>query len=156
MEHHDICIDMDASEIIPNLWIGNYRTASNKKFIVNNNIGYIINASKELPNFFQSDNDNMAPKYFNIQLEKNRCYTNLINYFLDSSKFINDGLKQRKAILIYSKNGSRAAVIAAAFLINNIGLDYVSSIVYINSIRRCALIKNNCLLNQLYKFYINK
>lgn len=155
MESHYNCADTDASEIIPNLWIGNYKAAANKKFMINNNIGFVVNSAMELPNFFKSSTDTMAPKYLNVPLQKDRCYLNMRAYFLKSTKFIFDGLSQNKAVLVHSKDGSRAAVIVAAFLIHYIGLDYVESIVYINSIRKCAMIKNTCLLNQLFKFFLN-
>lgn len=39
----------NATEIVPNLWVGNMHSAQDPSFIINNRINVIINSTKDLP-----------------------------------------------------------------------------------------------------------
>jgi len=147
------CIgEKDASEIIPKLWLGNYKSALSKKFLNKYNIKYIINATKEVPNIFEKD----GIKYLNIKInDVDTCHQDLSNIYDDCNKFILDGLNKKSGVLVHCKKGHhRSASIIASLLIKEYNLEYIPVITYINSIRKCALTRNACMLSGLYKYYV--
>ena len=144
--------EKDVSEIIPKLWLGNYKSALSRKFINKHNIKYIINVTKNIPNLFEKD----GIKYLNIKINDIDTRYQNINDMLDlCNKFISDALQKNNGILVHCKKGHhRSASIVASYLIKNLKYDYVKAILLINSIRKCALSRNACMLNGVYKYYI--
>lgn len=142
----------DAIEIIPNLWLGNYKIALNKNFLTNNKIKYIINITKDIPNL---DIDNI--NYLNIKINDiDTCYKNLNNIFEICYNYIYNAIKNNKSILIHCQKGHhRSATIIAAFLLKYLKLDYITVLTFINSKRKCALTRNSCMTIGLYKYYLD-
>ena len=61
------CIDLDATEIIPNLWVGNYKSGLSRKFIKDNNIGIgttieLIRSGDVIPHILSVTVPAQAPK----------------------------------------------------------------------------------------------
>ena len=66
-----------------------------------------------------------------------------------------NALSKNKSVLVHCKRGHhRSASIIAAFLMKNIGVDYLSSMAYINNIRPCALRRNTCMVKGLFNYYL--
>lgn len=146
----DIDITPDANEIIPNLWVGNYRSGLSKSFIKKYNISRIINITKNIPNRLENIT------YLNLPVEdEDMCLQNLTKYFNKCSDFIWDSLKNNKNVLVFSYNGeNRAPVIVAAFLIKYLKQHYYHSIMYIKSLRKKSFAKETSMTKALFEYYL--
>lgn len=142
----------NASEIIPNLWLGNYKSSCEKEFIVSKNIRHII---RVMPVLY---NDTIFPdvKYVNIPIvDKEMCNKNLNELFDTLSDYIRDALIKKKPVLIHCRRGHhRSATVLVAFFIKYLKLDYFEIILYINKKRPCALRRNTCMVNGLLDYYM--
>lgn len=127
----------DFNEIIPNLYIGNIDGAQNKDFLINKKIKVIINCTKDLPNYFQSDkklqieyyrlavNDSLLDEDIELMTEYLPKYVNIIN----------ESLKNNKPVFVHCYAGrQRSACLIAAYL----------------------MYKYNYTLEQTYKYIIDK
>lgn len=144
--------EKDVSEILPGLWLGNYKAAKSNKFIKKHNIKCIINVSNDIPNIFE-DID-----YLHIPIiDSEICFSDinkLINIYEITTDFIYNSLTNNKNILVHCKKGHhRSACIVAAYLIKYYDVKYLNAIRYINSIRKCALVRNTCMMQGLLKYY---
>lgn len=112
----------NADLIIPNLWLGSYRSALNENFLLDNKIDLIINCTKNIPFISEIEHD----KYKNIEylripvndslLEKDfllmQDYFKVILPYLYKKYII-----EKKTILIHCREGKqRSAILTAAFL----------------------------------------
>jgi protein-tyrosine phosphatase len=107
---------MDATEIVPGLWIGNRQSSENLNFLQKNNIFRIVNCAKEVKNSF--------PKiimYYNIPLEdssndkENTIFFNHIHGLLHFC--LDNGYSRKNAILCNCAQGiSRSASAVVAVL----------------------------------------
>ena len=94
--------EKDVSEIIPGLWLGNSKSAESRKFIEKYQIKYIINVTKEIPNFFEND----GITYLKIPInDSDVCNIDIDHLFNDSYNFILNALKQNLPILVHCKKG---------------------------------------------------
>lgn len=113
----------NADLILPNLWLGSFRSALDTKFLKDNQINVIINCTENIPFIDQLDN---TVNYEHIEfiripvndslLEKDlllmQDYFKIILPFL-YKKYVNE----KKNILIHCREGKqRSAIITAAFL----------------------------------------
>ena len=83
----------DYDEILPNLWLGNLRGASDKKFMENKNISIIINCTKDYPFYFEKIpryripvNDNRDPNNMKIMFNHLDKAVNTIDYYLSKNE----------------------------------------------------------------------
>jgi len=151
---NDICTykENNVDEILPNLWLGNYQSSLDIRFLKKNNIRYVIRLTKtvyrEYPDII----------YINIPISDDELCNENIDFtgiFNKTSDFIKEVLVNNYGILVHCKRGHhRSASIVAAFLIKYIKVDYTTSISYINNIRKCALRRNTCIGKNLYKYYL--
>jgi protein-tyrosine phosphatase len=118
------------SEIIPNLWIGNYKSALNKDFLTKNNIKLIINCSKTLE---FTDLQNIIKIRLSVNDDrKNISDHNMIKLFPTVYNTIDNNLSNNNGILIHCKAGmQRSATITALYLMkkNNIHFSQVKKII---------------------------
>ncbi|CAH6421802.1 Dual specificity protein phosphatase [uncultured virus] len=142
------CMD----EIIPGLWLGDYKSAFDKKLLEDKKINYII---RVMPDFDETERFSDI-KYIQIPIkDKNVCIKNLNLLFELINFFIKYLLENKKNVLIHCKRGHhRSAVIVASFLIKFLNIEYINSIAYINSIRPCALRRDTCMVRGLFKYYL--
>lgn len=145
--------EKDVSEILPGLWLGNYKAAISSKFIKKHEISCIINISDDVPNLFDKiDYLHIPIKDSSICLLNTYRSTKLYDITTD---FINQCLLNGKNILVHCKRGHhRSACVVAAYLIKYRNFEYSNAINYINSIRKCALVRNTCMMKALLKYYI--
>ena len=145
-------------EILPNIWIGNKKDASDINFLINKGIKCIINTTKTCP----------YPDFKNYVLEKIRIPLNemdsnnnvknnvdMYDYLLNLTEFIKDKNSNFKPILIFCTDGiQRTPTIIAAYIIRygNVTIDFAIKSIkskYINS-----FIDEIYFYIALQKFYI--
>ena len=130
---------MSATEIIPNLWIGDHNSCCNKDFIENNNIRFIINCSNDIEeNKFNIENirinvDDKPSVSHNVDNE-------IMFNSLDSTvEYIHKCLFTNKNVLVHCKAGKqRSATIVAAYLIKYGEIDIDKAVYYIRTERPVA------------------
>jgi len=140
----------DVDKIFSNIWLGNFRTALSEKFIRDNNIKYIINATIEIPNLFNNiEYYNFSYRDFNV------CGKNDMNdYFNETSEFIKKALEKNENILIHCKKGhNRSATIIMAFMIKYLKCTPLESKLHIQKFRKTALLKETCMTQAIINFY---
>jgi hypothetical protein len=75
--------------------------------------------------------------------------------FEKTNEFIFAGLKEKKSVLVFCDYGTNiSSSIIAGFLIKYLKLDFLTSIMYVNSIRKCGLAESSCIINALYNYYL--
>ncbi|ARF11356.1 dual specificity phosphatase [Klosneuvirus KNV1] len=144
--------EYDVNEVIPNLWLGNCKSAYNHSFLKKYNIKYIITIMDEFDEKFKYNDIN----YLVIPLkDSDICYIDMFPIFEKTSKFINYALKNNKGVLVHCKNGHhRSAAIVAAFIIKRSNIDYHLAISYIKKLRPCAFKDRKCITEWLHKYYL--
>lgn len=138
----------DVDEIIPRLWLGNYKAAYNKNFLEKYQIKHILT----IMDFFDLNYKYDDIDYLIIPLkDKQTC--SISNMFEKTNEFIYNALKKEENILIHCKKGHhRSASIVAAFLIKYLEIDYNSAVMYINHIRPCSLRRDTCMTQHLLNY----
>jgi hypothetical protein len=145
-------INKDATEFFPDIWVGNVRSALSKQFISEMSIKYIINLTADATHIFNTIEYMSYPVHGD-----DICFTNLDEIFDKCSLFIHTAQKNKKGILIFSKESYHiSATFLAAFMIKYINMTYLEAIVYINGVRRNTFEKNTCLLNSLLNYYLKE
>jgi hypothetical protein len=142
-----------ATEILPNLWLGNSQAAADLNFIRTNNIRKIINITSDVPSYFS----NMKDINYLVFLadDKDICLNckDFNTNFIRCNNFILDGLKSNTGVLVHCKRGHhRSASIIAAFIIDVLHIDRDVAIKFINRKRRCALVRETCMTEKLKIF----
>jgi len=142
----------DVTEILPNLWLGNFKSALNIDFINEFNIKYIINITKDVPTPFP------LIKYLHIPYNDiDTCGKNLNDIFDKTTELIYSALSNGTGILVHCQRGHhRSASIVAAFLIRYLNINYFDAINYVNTIRSCALRRKSCMVIALYSYYLHR
>lgn len=142
----------DVNEILPGLWLGNYKSALNLDFINKFNIKNIINITKDVPTPFP------LIKYLHIPYDDiDTCGKNLNATFDKTTELIYSTLSKGNGILVHCQRGHhRSASVVAAFLIRYLKIDYFDALKYINAIRPCALKRKSCMVLGLYSYYLHR
>ena len=163
----DICSfkECDVNEIIPKLWLGNYKSSLNHNFIYDNNIKFILRLHQNInfnvhdPNIIKTNIGYIYSKnniiYYHIPIEDEfTCSLNIFELFDSTTKFIRTAIKLNKAILVHCKRGHhRSASVVAAYLIKYKIMNYKNAVEYINHLRKCALRRNTCMTRGLFDYY---
>ena len=111
--------DSSYDEILPNIYVGNYAFALNKKLLEENKIIHILNCGNCLKNFYPK-----IFKYKQIPLYDSKTQ-NLIQYINDINNFVNEGSINNNKILIHCGEGvSRSAAVCLMYMITNKGFTY--------------------------------
>lgn len=141
----------DVNEVIPNLWLGNWKSSYDRNFIMNYNIKHIIRIMPDHKPTFRYN----GVKYVHIPIrDDNTCYNDLTKMFETVGSYIATSLRRGEGVLVHCKRGHhRSAVVVCAFLIRYLGIDYVTACAYINSLRPCALRRDTCMVRALYRYY---
>jgi len=142
--------EKDVTEIIPNLWLGNIKSAYDKHFLNKYNIKYILTVMYGFDNKFKYKN----LTYLVIPIKDvDVCTKNIINIFDTATLFIHNALITNNGILVHCKKGHhRSGAIVAAYIMKYYKLNYEMTIKYIHNLRPCALQKKKCMTDQLYKY----
>jgi len=143
-------LEKDVNEIIPNLWLGNFKSAYDKQFLRNYNIKYVVSIMDNFNNNYRYNN--IAYLFIPIT-DKDICTINMNNIFDITTNFILNGLRENVGVLIHCKQGHhRSASIVAAFLSNYLKMNYTNVTNYIRQIRPCAFRRNTCISKKLYEY----
>ena len=144
--------EKDVNEIIPNLWLGNYKAAYDKNFLKKYNIKYIVSIMDNFNNNYRYDN--IAYLFIPVT-DEDVCKLNMIDIFNITTNFISNGLNKNKGVLVHCKQGHhRSASIIAAFLFKHLNMNYTKVINYIRAIRPYALRRNTCISKKMYEYYL--
>ncbi|ARF09468.1 dual specificity phosphatase [Indivirus ILV1] len=142
--------EYDVNEIISGLWLGNIKSAYDRGFLYNYKIKHILTLYEEFDNSKKYNGIN----YFIIRIrDKDMCNGNTLDMFEQTNQFILQALKRKENILVHCKKGHhRSGAAVAAFLIKHCKYDYENAIQYINKLRPCALRRDKCMSNDLFKY----
>lgn len=143
----------DVNEIIPNLWLGNVKSAYDRNFLQSYKIKNIITIMDDFDKNYKYNDIT----YLVIPIkDEQSCTKNMINIFDVTTKFIYNSLSNNEPILVHCKKGHhRSAAIVVAFLIKYLKIDYLAALRYINYLRPCAVRRNTCMANHLFKYYLH-
>ena len=149
MESHNY----NATEILPNVWLGNIDAAYDQRFHNKYNIQYILSIIDE----FDDSKMNNRITYIRIPIKDDQtCHMNLVKLYDFTSNVIKDAISNKKPILIHCKRGHhRSASTVAAFLIKFLKISDQQAIKYIRHLRPMALRRDNCCMkSQLHNYYL--
>jgi protein-tyrosine phosphatase len=144
--------EYDVNEIIPNLWLGNYKSAYNKYFLNTYKIKNIITIMDTFDEKYKYDNIT----YLTIPIkDKFVCNKNMNSIFDLTSVFIEKCLQKNEPVLVHCAKGHhRSAALVVAYLIRFKKGDYVKCIEYINKLRPYALRRDTCMSKHLFRYYL--
>jgi len=144
--------EYDVNEIIPNLWLGNVKSAYDQAFHSKYNIKYIISVFDE----FDETKRNKNVNYILYPIKDSQlCEVDLTHLFKSTGKIIQKALGENNGVLVHCKRGHhRSASVVVAFLIDHLKVDYKTAVKYINKLRPCALRRDSCIGKELYRYYL--
>ena len=137
--------------IIPNLWLGDYESSQNIKFLKDNNIKLIINLSKNL-NFVTEKNIEKyrIPIHDNLSKESN---LGLIKHFDEAYLKIEKTLKNNDGVLIHCRAGvQRSAALTALYLMKKNKITSDDAKKFIKG-KRCIVFFNKANFEPVLKYY---
>ena len=109
-----------ASEIIPNLWLGNILDSRNKQFM--QNIDVVINCSKNIPFYSKSAKNVRIKVDDNLQKEE---IINMYKYLDNATDLIHRYLLNNKTIFVHCYAGKqRSATIVCAYIMRYLNFTY--------------------------------
>jgi len=161
--NHILNIFLYPTNIIDNIYLGNGYNASNYSVIRDYNIKYIVNVTKEIPNYYEynivsTTNTSCIPsnldiKYFTIPILDNdeghiSVHISNVLDFIEEAQSKNDG-----NILIHCYMGSsRSASIVLAYLIYKYNFTLKNALKYIKKKRDIVNININ-FINDIKEFF---
>jgi len=132
------------SHIVDNIYIGNIYDSADIKNIKNLRIGYIVNISLIIPNFYYNQ-----IKYLNINIQDNGIEKYSNSDFNKINKFIQLSQKKKKNILIHCFNGqSRSVIPVIKYLMDKYDFCLTDAIFYIKN-KRSIINPSLVFLNNL-------
>ena len=137
--------DPSFNEILPNIYVGNYAFALNKKLLQENKITHILNCGNGLKNFYSKEG---IFKYKQIPLYDSKTQ-NLIQYINVINNFIEEGSFNDNKILIHCGEGvSRSAAVCLIYMITKKGFTYTKAKEFYEQ-RRPGCCPNDGFISQL-------
>jgi len=119
--------------ILDQLYLGTEWNASHEQGLFEREIGFILNVTAEIDNFFPT-----TFQYMNIPVSDNE-ETDLLRYFGDSYKFIAKALSEGSSVLVHCKMGiSRSATIVIAYVMKQKHWDLSRALKYVTERRSCV------------------
>lgn len=141
----------DAHEIIPGIWLGNRNAALNAKWLKQNEITVVFNATKDIPFTPTIETQYRIPVDDNLQSEEIR------NMTLWSHEAVYKVIKEHNAgkpMLIHCMAGmQRSAAIVAMFLIAKRGYTAEQAITFVQGIRPIAFRPTANFRDSILAFY---
>lgn len=119
-----------AVEIIPNLWLGDYRAAKDNKFFKDNRIKYVINVTPNIINIIQ------GIKILRIPINNIEDHVAFLKPYIPwICLYIHGVLQSDNSVLVHCKRGHRrSATIIVAYLMS-IGWSLCKSIKHVKKLR---------------------
>ncbi|XP_060740666.1 protein phosphatase Slingshot homolog 3 isoform X2 [Tachysurus vachellii] len=134
------------SKILDYLYLGSEWNAANFEELQKNNVGYILNVTMEIDNFFPE-----AFTYMNIRVYDVES-TDLLSYWNNTYRFINEARKCGQSVLVHCKMGvSRSASTVIAFLMKQQGWTLEEALNHVRE-RRPIVHPNDGFFRQLHTY----
>ncbi|KAJ1359625.1 Protein phosphatase Slingshot 2 [Parelaphostrongylus tenuis] len=134
------------SRIFHYLLLGTEWNASNWEELNKNNVGYILNMTREVDNFFP-----MHFKYLKISVS-DEASTNLLNSWNITYSFIKEAKESGKVCLVHCKKGiSRSSSTVIAYAMKEYGWSLEHALAYVKKRRNC-ITPNKGFMEQLQTF----
>ncbi|KAM9741177.1 protein phosphatase Slingshot homolog 3 [Menidia menidia] len=134
------------SKIFDYLYLGSEWNAANSEELQKNNVGYILNVTREIDNFFPESFTYMNIRVYDVEA------TDLLCHWPDTYNFINTARKSGQAVLVHCKMGvsrSASTVIAYAMKQQHWSLDVALAFV---RDRRSIIKPNEGFMKQLQTY----
>ncbi|XP_054647782.1 protein phosphatase Slingshot homolog isoform X2 [Dunckerocampus dactyliophorus] len=135
------------SKIFDYLYLGSEWNAANFEELQKNNVGYILNVTREIDNFFPESFTYMNIRVYDVEA------TDLLSHWTDTYNFINTARKSGQAVLVHCKMGvsrSASTVIAYAMKQQRWSLDV--ALAYVRD-RRSIIKPNEGFTKQLQTYH---
>ncbi|XP_036927283.1 protein phosphatase Slingshot homolog 2 isoform X2 [Acanthopagrus latus] len=134
------------TEIFEHVYLGSEWNASNLEELQNSGVGYILNVTREIDNFFPG-----MFEYHNIRVYDEEA-TNLLEYWNETYKFITKAKKAGAKCLVHCKMGvSRSASTVIAYAMKEYGWDLDTAFDYVKE-RRAVTKPNPSFMKQLEEY----
>lgn len=131
------------SRILDYLYLGSEWNAANFEELQKNNVGYILNVTMEIDNFFPECFTYMNIRVYDVEA------TDLLSHWNNTYMFINEARKSGQAVLVHCKMGvSRSASTVIAFLMKQQGWTLDHALNHVRE-RRPIVQPNEGFLKQL-------
>lgn len=126
----------NANEIIPGIWLGNRVAATDDKWLQQNNITVVFNATKDVPFSTVIKKQYRIPVDDNLKPEEIR---NMTQWSQEAVYKVLEEYNKGNKILVHCAAGmQRSATIVGMFLIATRGMTWQQAITYIQHIRPIA------------------
>ncbi|KAM9376292.1 protein phosphatase Slingshot homolog 3 [Pholidichthys leucotaenia] len=134
------------SKILDYLYLGSEWNAANFEELQNNNVGYILNVTREIDNFFPESFTYMNVRVYDVEA------TDLLSHWSDTFNFIDTARKNGKAVLVHCKMGvSRSASTVIAYAMKQQHWPLEVALGYVRD-RRPIIKPNEGFLKQLQTY----
>ncbi|KAM7538136.1 hypothetical protein Aperf_G00000072822 [Anoplocephala perfoliata] len=141
--------DSSMSQILDFLYIGNAKDSKNAKVLMDKRITHVINATYDLPNFFEEEG---KLKYLRVEVEDSGT-ADLMPHFRPVIDFIDEAVRSGGRVLVHCQEGvSRSASLVIAYIMAHSNLTLMHAIEVVSH-ARAIIFPNINFLGQLNTFY---
>ncbi|XP_037531229.1 protein phosphatase Slingshot homolog 3 [Nematolebias whitei] len=134
------------SKIFDYLYLGSEWNAANFEELQKNNVGYILNVTREIDNFFPESFTYMNVRVYDVES------TDLLPHWSDTYNFINTARKTGQAVLVHCKMGvSRSASTVIAYAMKQQCWPLDVALAYVRD-RRTIIKPNEGFMKQLQTY----
>ncbi|KAM3867214.1 protein phosphatase Slingshot homolog 3 [Diretmus argenteus] len=134
------------SKILDYLYLGSEWNAANFEELQKNNVGYILNVTREIDNFFPESFTYMNIRVYDVEA------SDLLFHWTDTYNFLNTARKSGQAVLVHCKMGvSRSASTVIAFLMKQQRWALEVALSYVRD-RRHIIKPNEGFMKQLHTY----
>uniref|UniRef100_A0A672YNM1 protein-serine/threonine phosphatase n=1 Tax=Sphaeramia orbicularis TaxID=375764 RepID=A0A672YNM1_9TELE len=134
------------SKIFDYLYLGSEWNAANIEELQRNNVGYILNVTREIDNFFPESFTYMNIRVYDVEA------TDLLSHWTDTFNFINTARKSGQAVLVHCKMGvSRSASTVIAYTMKHYRWPLDVALAYVKE-RRSIIKPNEGFMKQLQTY----
>ncbi|XP_053641553.1 uncharacterized protein ssh isoform X2 [Cherax quadricarinatus] len=132
-----------ATEIFPHVYLGSEWNASNLDELQSNGVGYILNVTKEIDNFYPGTFD-----YLNIRVYDDEK-TELLKHWDSTFRYISQVKEKDSKVLVHCKMGiSRSASVVIAYAMKEFNMTLEEALALVKKKRTCIK-PNQAFCNQL-------
>lgn len=142
--------ESDASLIINKIWLGNFRVAHDRNFIIGKKIHAIVNITQDIPNKYH------FVDYYNIFIrDEDACKLNINELMNNGADAIHQMLINNKNVLVHCKRGHhRSASLIVFYFMKYYQVPLLDAIIIIKNIRPTAFRRKNCIMDFLINYEI--
>uniref|UniRef100_A0AAY5L023 protein-serine/threonine phosphatase n=1 Tax=Esox lucius TaxID=8010 RepID=A0AAY5L023_ESOLU len=134
------------SKIFDYLFLGSEWNAANFEELQKNNVGYILNVTREIDNFFPESFSYMNIRVYDVEA------TDLLSHWKDTYNFINTARLRGQSVLVHCKMGvSRSASTVVAYVMKHAHWPLEVALAYVKD-RRPIVQPNDGFMKQLQTY----